>query len=194
MLATQNPIEQEGTYPLPEAQLDRFLFKVFVGYPTPDEERQIYRLTTGMRHRSTSPRCWRATRFPQLQTLVRRVPVSDHCIDYAMALVRATRPGEPGGPAYVAQVDRLGRRPAGRAGADPGRQGPGGARRPHAASRSTTSAPSPSRCCGTGSSPTTTPRPQARRPTRSSTSLLDDVPVRPGAAQIDGQVAQVFRS
>ena len=48
VLATQNPIEQEGTYPLPEAQLDRFLFKVFVGYPSPDEERQIYRRTTGM--------------------------------------------------------------------------------------------------------------------------------------------------
>ena len=53
VLATQNPIEQEGTYPLPEAQLDRFLFKVFVGYPTPDEERQIYRLTTGSRAPST---------------------------------------------------------------------------------------------------------------------------------------------
>src|SRR6185503_21140982 len=48
VLATQNPIEQEGTYPLPEAQLDRFLFKVYVGYPSPDEERQIYRLTTGI--------------------------------------------------------------------------------------------------------------------------------------------------
>ena len=52
VLATQNPIEQEGTYPLPEAQLDRFLFKVFVGYPTPDEERQIYRVTTGVEHTS----------------------------------------------------------------------------------------------------------------------------------------------
>src|SRR6185369_6655260 len=51
VLATQNPIEQAGTYPLPEAQLDRFLFKVFVGYPSPDEERQIYRVTTGVEHK-----------------------------------------------------------------------------------------------------------------------------------------------
>ena len=100
MLATQNPIEQEGTYPLPEAQLDRFLFKIFIGYPTPDEERRIYRLTTGSDLPEISALI-SGERIAVLQKLVRRVPVSDHCIDYAMSLVRATRGPDHGGPSYV---------------------------------------------------------------------------------------------
>jgi MoxR-like ATPase len=100
VLATQNPIEQEGTYPLPEAQLDRFLFKVFVGYPSPDEERRIYRLTTGIEVDHVAP-VLSVEEILHVQSLVRRVPISDHCLDYAMALVRATRPGEPGGPDYA---------------------------------------------------------------------------------------------
>ncbi len=100
VLATQNPIEQEGTYPLPEAQLDRFLFKVFVGYPTPEEERRIYRVTTGVEHEDLT-KVLTGEEIPELQALVRRVPISDHCLDYAMALVRATRPAEPHKPAYV---------------------------------------------------------------------------------------------
>jgi MoxR-like ATPase len=100
VLATQNPIEQEGTYPLPEAQLDRFLFKVFVGYPSQDEERQIYRRTTGAVHEHVE--CVLAgEEIPPLQELVRRVPVADHTLDYAMALVRATRGDE--GPDYVSK-------------------------------------------------------------------------------------------
>src|SRR5262245_62087944 len=85
VLATQNPIEQEGTYPLPEAQLDRFLFKVFVGYPTAAEERQIYRVTTGGEQPQLA-KVLHGSEIPQLQALVRQVPVSDHCLDYAMAL------------------------------------------------------------------------------------------------------------
>jgi MoxR-like ATPase len=101
VLATQNPIEQEGTYPLPEAQLDRFLFKIFISYPTPDEERRIYRLTTGADQQEISPLI-SGDRIGALQHLVRRVPVSDQCIDYAMDLVRATRGPAHGGPKYIA--------------------------------------------------------------------------------------------
>jgi len=100
VLATQNPIEQEGTYPLPEAQLDRFLFKVFIDYPTPDEERRIYRMTTGVQTEEVKP-VVDGERIRQLQQLVRRVPVSDHGIDYAMDLVRATRGTKHGGPTFI---------------------------------------------------------------------------------------------
>ena len=101
VLATQNPIEQEGTYPLPEAQLDRFLFKIYISYPTPDEERRIYRMTTGAGDPQISP-ILTGERIAELQKIVRRVPVSDLCIDYAMDLVRATRGPEHGGPGYIA--------------------------------------------------------------------------------------------
>jgi MoxR-like ATPase len=100
VLATQNPIEQEGTYPLPEAQLDRFLFKIFISYPTPEEERRIYRITTGVEQPEITPLI-SGERIASLQRLVRRVPVSDQCIDYSMDLVRATRGPEHGGPKYV---------------------------------------------------------------------------------------------
>ena len=100
VLATQNPIEQEGTYPLPEAQLDRFLFKIFINYPTQDEERRIYRLTTGALQEAIVP-LLSAERIGALQQLVRRVPVSDQCIDYAMDLVRATRGIDASGPKYI---------------------------------------------------------------------------------------------
>jgi MoxR-like ATPase len=102
VLATQNPIEQEGTYPLPEAQLDRFLFKIFISYPTPEEERRIYRLTTGADQPEITPLI-SGERIAGLQRLVRRVPVSDQCIDYAMDLVRATRGPAHGGPKYVGE-------------------------------------------------------------------------------------------
>jgi MoxR-like ATPase len=100
VLATQNPIEQEGTYPLPEAQLDRFFFKIFITYPKPEEERRIYRITTGADEPEITPTLT-GDRIAALQRLVRRVPVSDHCIDYAMDLVRATRGAEHGGPDYI---------------------------------------------------------------------------------------------
>ncbi len=110
VLATQNPIEQEGTYPLPEAQLDRFLFKVFITYPKPEEERRIYRLTTGADEPEITP-VLSGERIAELQRLVRRVPVSDHCIDYAMDLVRATRGPEHGGPKYIAEWSAWGAGP-----------------------------------------------------------------------------------
>lgn len=90
VLATQNPIEQEGTYPLPEAQLDRFMMKVLVEYPEPDEERQIYRVMTGTEQGEPSP-VLGGEEVIELQKLVRRVPINDLLIDYTMNLLRATR-------------------------------------------------------------------------------------------------------
>jgi len=90
VLATQNPIEQEGTYPLPEAQLDRFMFKVLVDYPTEDEEFQIIKRTTSVQDLSME-RTLTARDVLALQDTVRRVPCADHVMRYAMKLVRATR-------------------------------------------------------------------------------------------------------
>jgi MoxR-like ATPase len=101
VLATQNPIEQEGTYPLPEAQQDRFMFKVFVRYPTFDEEFEIARRTTGLPAADAEP-VLTAADILALQRSVREVPVSDHLVRYALAVVRQTRAGEPGVPAFVA--------------------------------------------------------------------------------------------
>lgn len=94
VLATQNPIEQEGTYPLPEAQLDRFLFMIQVGYPTADEEDKIMRQGTA-EHSPQINKVLKAEEIISLQNLVRRVPVSDHVFQYAKKLVRMTRPGTP---------------------------------------------------------------------------------------------------
>jgi len=92
VLATQNPIEQEGTYPLPEAQLDRFMFNIYVDYPSADEEQVIVRTTTVIPEYSLS-KILSADDIIGLQRLVRRVPVSDHLIRYAVEIARSTRPG-----------------------------------------------------------------------------------------------------
>jgi MoxR-like ATPase len=102
VLATQNPIEQEGTYPLPEAQQDRFMFKVFVRYPTFDEEFEIARRTTGLPLADAEP-VLTAADILALQRSVREVPVSDHLVRYALALVRQTRAGERGVPDFVSE-------------------------------------------------------------------------------------------
>jgi MoxR-like ATPase len=90
VLATQNPIEQEGTYPLPEAQLDRFMFMVKVDYPNVEEEREILRRTTEDRNTEVRAVLSSETIF-ELQNIVRRVPIADAVLDYAMRLVRMTR-------------------------------------------------------------------------------------------------------
>ena len=100
VLATQNPIEQEGTYPLPEAQQDRFMFKVFVRYPSFDEEFEVVRRTTSTLVDSVEP-VLTAAEILELQRIVRQVPVSDHVIRYALSLVRQTRVREPGVPDFV---------------------------------------------------------------------------------------------
>ena len=93
VFATQNPIEQEGTYPLPEAQLDRFMFQVDVGYPSADEEFAIVKQQTSA-YRPAPRKVLSPERIVALQDLVLRVPVADHVVRYAVALVRATRPSE----------------------------------------------------------------------------------------------------
>jgi MoxR-like ATPase len=95
VFATQNPIEQEGTYPLPEAQLDRFMFYVSVNYPSAAEEAEIVRSTT-VAQRPALRRILSPHKIRELQDLVLRVPAADHVIRYAVELVRATRPREPG--------------------------------------------------------------------------------------------------
>jgi MoxR-like ATPase len=100
VLATQNPIEQEGTYPLPEAQQDRFMFKVFVKYPNFNEEFEIARRTTALASEDIQP-ILSGDQILDLQQLVRRVPVTDHVIQFTLALVRQTRIGEPGVPKFV---------------------------------------------------------------------------------------------
>lgn len=94
VFATQNPIEQEGTYPLPEAQLDRFMFHVQVDYPDLEDERKIARLTTGSTPPSLSP-VLSPAEILQLQAVVRAAPVSDAVVERAVQLVRATRPADP---------------------------------------------------------------------------------------------------
>jgi len=103
VLATQNPIEQEGTYPLPEAQLDRFIFNLWIDYPTEEEEKEIVRSTTGAASVDISP-VLGAEDIIDLQQLVRKVPVADHVIDFAVALVRKTRPRAEGSPDYIRQM------------------------------------------------------------------------------------------
>ena len=100
VLATQNPIEQEGTYPLPEAQKDRFIFLVKVDYPEREHERQIVARTTGhLRRRSPAGDQWRAD--SATAEVVRKVPVPDHVMDFVLDLVRFTRPNNPDAPAWV---------------------------------------------------------------------------------------------
>ncbi|MBX7166470.1 MAG: MoxR family ATPase [Pirellulales bacterium] len=110
VLATQNPIEQEGTYPLPEAQQDRFMFKVYVRYPTFEEEFEIARRTTTTISDHIVP-VLAAEEIMRLQALVREVPITDHLVRLALALVRQTRPGEPGTPKFVAEQVRWGAGP-----------------------------------------------------------------------------------
>ncbi len=95
VMATQNPIEQEGTYPLPEAQLDRFMFSVDVDYPSEDEELEVVRRTTTGELAQVQPVVDRDTLLRQ-RTLVRRLPTSDAVLRYAVRLARATRPNEGG--------------------------------------------------------------------------------------------------
>ena len=100
VMATQNPIEQEGTYPLPEAQLDRFMLSINIGYPTRAEEREIVMATTQSAKKEIQP-VLQARDVLWIQQLVRQVPAAQHMVDYAVDLVRATRPKEPPSPDFV---------------------------------------------------------------------------------------------
>jgi MoxR-like ATPase len=103
VFATQNPVEQEGTYPLPEAQLDRFMFQIDVDYPSEVEEEEIVRQQTSD-HKPELSRVLSPQRIMQLQDLVRRVPVADHVVKFAVSLARATRPNSPNAPPFVREA------------------------------------------------------------------------------------------
>ena len=100
VLATQNPIEQEGTYPLPEAQLDRFMFNIWLDYPTYEEEVQVVKGTTGAA--SAKPnKVMSGEEISYFQELVRRIPVPDNVVEYAVRLATKTRPGTPNASGIV---------------------------------------------------------------------------------------------
>ncbi len=103
VIATQNPIEQEGTYPLPEAQLDRFMFNVKVDYPTLDEEKRIVSMTAKDETAELS-KVLTGKAILNLQKLVRSVPVGDYVTDYVVKLVRATRPQDPTAPEFIKRM------------------------------------------------------------------------------------------
>ncbi|MGH7617396.1 MAG: AAA family ATPase, partial [Gemmatimonadaceae bacterium] len=100
VLATQNPIEQEGTYPLPEAQLDRFMFNIQVGYPSRSEEMEIMKRTTSTQHVELQAQL-DGEQIQRLQAVVRQVVAADHVFEYVADLVRATRPGEGKTPKFI---------------------------------------------------------------------------------------------
>ncbi len=110
VLATQNPIEQEGTYPLPEAQLDRFMFNIWVDYPLEHEEEQIVKATT-VTQTAEPQKVLNKQDLLQLQDVVRKIPVSTHVIKYAIRLVRATRPNDPKSPDFIKQYVATGAGP-----------------------------------------------------------------------------------
>ncbi|MFM9068909.1 MAG: AAA family ATPase [Planctomycetota bacterium] len=110
VLATQNPIEQEGTYPLPEAQQDRFMFKVIVNYPSFNEEFEVARRTTSVQADKIQP-VLTGPEIQELQRIVREVPVTDHVIRYALSLVRQTRVNQPGIPDFVRDMVNWGAGP-----------------------------------------------------------------------------------
>ena len=100
VLATQNPIEQEGTYPLPEAQLDRFMFDIRIGYPKPHEELAIAKATTSDSD-ATVTKVLNGAEIMQLQSIVRKLPISDHVGMYAVNLARASRPEDESAPGFT---------------------------------------------------------------------------------------------
>jgi MoxR-like ATPase len=103
VIATQNPIEQEGTYPLPEAQLDRFMFNIFVDYPSLDEEKKILS-STSKDEAVDLTKVLSAKAIVNLQKLIRSVPVGEYVIDYITRLVRATRPRDPSSPDFIRKM------------------------------------------------------------------------------------------
>ncbi len=110
VLATQNPIEQEGTYHLPEAQLDRFMYELRIGYPTVDEEEAIVSTTTGVQNNKVTP-VLSAEKLREMMQLVRRLPAPPSLVSYAVGLARATRPDDPSATAAVKKYVNFGAGP-----------------------------------------------------------------------------------
>ena len=128
VLATQNPLEQEGTYPLPEAQLDRFLLQIDVGYPGEAAERRMLFATTGVEERKLEA-VLSGEELMSIQRLVRQIPVPDKVVEAILRLVRSARPG-PGASAETERADRMGSGPACQPGADARGARQGADRRP----------------------------------------------------------------
>jgi MoxR-like ATPase len=110
VLATQNPIEHDGTYSLPEAQLDRFMYELKVGYPSKSEEEAIVNATTGDKNAKITP-VLNGEQIQAMQQLVRRIPAPPSLVEYAVGLARSTRPGEPGASADVRKYVQYGAGP-----------------------------------------------------------------------------------
>ncbi len=100
VLATQNPLEQEGTYPLPEAQLDRFMFSIYVDYPSEEDEETIAKVTT-RQEKIDLRKVLTGAEILELQQVVRTLPISDHVVKFATRLVRSTRPADPRAPDFI---------------------------------------------------------------------------------------------
>ncbi len=112
VVATQNPLEMEGTYPLPEAQLDRFLFKILVPYPSLEELQEIVRRTTGAEEPTVEP-CMSGADVLAFNRLARRVPIAEKVLEYALRVLRATHPGNPPGLPRVQHYVTVGASPRG---------------------------------------------------------------------------------
>ena len=110
VLATQNPIEQEGTYPLPEAQLDRFMFNIWLGYPSEEDEIEIVKRTTGFVTYEIKP-VFNKDEIIEFQNLVRKVPVSEEVMKFAVEIVNKTRPESASSPKFVKDYVRWGAGP-----------------------------------------------------------------------------------
>ena len=152
VLATQNPIEQEGTYPLPEAQQDRFMFKVFVNYPSFPGRVRNRPAHDERQSPTTSQPVLSAEEILTLQQLVREVPVTDHVIRYTLSLVRQTRVGEAGHPDFVADQLAWGAGPRAVQFLILGAKARALVQRSHACHGRRHPARWPSRCCGIASS------------------------------------------
>ena len=162
VIATQNPIEQEGTYPLPEAQLDRFMFDIRVGYPSLEEEKKIL-LSTTKGEAPDLKKVLSGKAIVNLQKLVTSVPVSDYTVDYVARLVRATRPNDERAPQFIKDLVDYGAGP--RAGQNLILAGKAMAAMDGRFSVSLDDVRRwPPRSSGTASAPTSRPRPKGRRP------------------------------
>ena len=166
VIATQNPIEQEGTYPLPEAQLDRFMFDIRVGYPSLDEEKKIL-LATTKGEQPDLKKVLSGKAIVNLQKLVTSVPVSEYTVDYVTRLVRATRPGDERAPQFIKDLVDYGAGPR-RPELDLGRQGDGRDGRPVQRVAGRYPQGGRRRSYGTGSAPIFRPRRRDNRPILSS--------------------------
>ena len=182
VFATQNPIELEGTYPLPEAQLDRFMFDIVIDYLPEDEEMEVVAATTATQDLRFE-RAVTGADIVAFQRLVRRVPVADEVIRYAVDLARASRPSAPRPARVREEVGRLRRQRARRAVPHPGRQGARADARPLPRELRRHPRPGPSRASATASSPTSTPSRSGSRKTTIVEQLLGRRP-HPAVADV----------